>query len=152
MPAEPPDAGQARPPRALATEAGRERLIGMLHMDRLIPTQHQVMQATSWLYTATNLPALIPPPVPPRPFDITVTTAPWIDDGSFETADLTVPSEVAVSVAMVNKAELQHLIPPGQSPTGEAVTGVGFCETVGWEPWAAYQARALAFLKTGVDA
>jgi hypothetical protein len=30
MPAEPPDAGQARPPRALATEAGRERLIGML--------------------------------------------------------------------------------------------------------------------------
>lgn len=30
MPAEPPDAERARPPRALATEAGRERLIGVL--------------------------------------------------------------------------------------------------------------------------
>ena len=126
-----------------------ERLIGGLAMDHLIPTLHQVMQATSWTYTATNFPdtagALA------RPFDLIVTTAPWIDDASFETADLAVPSEVPVSVAMVNKAELTRLAPPGQSPIGEAVTGAGFCETVNWEPWAAYEARALAFLKSGVD-
>ena len=126
-----------------------ERLIGGMAVDHLIPTLHQVMQATSWTYTATNFPdqasALA------RPFDLTVTTAPWIDDASFETADLAVPSEVPVSAAMVNKAELLHLVPLGTSPLGEAVTGVGFCETVNWEPWGAYQARALAFLKTGVD-
>jgi hypothetical protein len=129
-----------------------ERLIGGLAMDRLIPTLHQVMQATSWTYTATNLPQSPAPLIPPRPFDLMVTTAPWIDDASFETADLAVPSEVPVGVAMVNRAELLHLIPLGISPAGEAVTGVGFCETVNWEPWAAYQARALAFLKTGLDA
>jgi predicted secreted hydrolase len=127
-----------------------ERLIGGMAVDHLIPTLHQVMQATSWTYTATNFPdqasALA------RPFDLTVTTAPWIDDASFETADLAVPSEVPVSAAMVNKAELLHLVPLGTSPLGEAVTGVGFCETVNWEPWGAYQARALAFLKSGADA
>jgi len=122
-----------------------ERLLGGVAMDRLIPTLHQVMQATSWTYTATNLPQTPPPLIPPRPFDLTVTTAPWIDDGSFETADLTVPSEVAVSVAMVNKASA--LITG--APLGLAITGVGFCETVGWEPWGAYQPRALAFLKNG---
>jgi hypothetical protein len=125
-----------------------ERLIGGLAMDRLIPTLHQVMQATSWTYTATNFPDQADEVTP---FNLMVTTAPWIDDASFETADLSVPSEVPVGVAMVNKAELLHLIPLGVSPAGEAVTGVGFCETVGWEPWAAYQARALAFLRTGVD-
>jgi predicted secreted hydrolase len=120
------------------------RLIGGLAMDHLIPTLPQVMQATSWTYTASNFPDqadAIPP------FDITVTTAPWIADGAFETADLTVPSEVAVSVAMVNKANA--LI--NGAPLGLAVTGVGFCETVGWEPWDAYQPRAMNFLKTGLD-
>ncbi len=129
-----------------------ERLYGALAMDHLIPTLHQVMQATSWTYTATSFPQSPPPLIPQRPFDLMVTTAPWIDDASFETADLAVPSEVPVSVAMVNRAELLHLFPLGESPIGEAVTGVGFCETVNWEPWASYQARALAFLKTGVDA
>jgi predicted secreted hydrolase len=127
-----------------------ERLIGGLAMDRLIPTLHQVMQATSWTYTATNLPGEAQ--ALDRPFDLTVATAPWIDDASFETADLAVPSEVPVGVAMVNKAELLNLMPLGLSPAAEAVTGVGFCETVNWEPWAAYQARALAFLRTGADA
>ena len=125
-----------------------ERLIGGLAMDHLIPTLHQVMQATSWTYTATNFPDQADMATP---FNLMVTTAPWIDDGSFETADLSVPSEVPVGVAMVNKAELLHLVPLGVSPAGVAVTGVGFCETVGWEPWASYQARAMAFLKTGVD-
>jgi predicted secreted hydrolase len=121
-----------------------ERLLGGLEMDGLIPTLHQVMQATSWTYSATSLPLGPPPSIP---FNLTVTTAPWIADASFETADLSVPSEVPVSVAMVNKA----LLPDGASPAGEAIAGVGFCETVNWEPWASYQARALAFLKTGVD-
>ena len=127
-----------------------ERLIGALAMDHLIPTLHQVMQATSWTYTATNFPAEADALA--RPFDLDVTTAPWIDDASFETADLAVPSEVPVSVAMVNKAERLSLSPPGKSPLGEAITGAGFCETVNWEPWASYQARALAFLRAGVDA
>ena len=126
-----------------------ERLIGGLAMDHMIATTHQVMQATSWTYTATNFPSKDQELA--RPFDVIVTTAPWIDDGSFETADLAAPSEVSVSVAMVNKAELLHLAPLGTSPIGEATTGVGFCETVNWEPWGSYQPRALAFLKTGVD-
>jgi hypothetical protein len=125
-----------------------ERLIGGLAVDHLIPTLHQVMQATSWVYTATNLPDTADELA--RPFNVIVTTAPWIDDASFETADLAVPSEVPVSAAMVNKAEPLHLVPLRTSPIGEAVTGAGFCETVDWEPWAAYEARALTFLKTGV--
>lgn len=122
-----------------------EPLIGGLSMDHLIPTLHQVMQATSWTYSATNFPSQSQALA--RPFDLAITTAPWIEDGSFETADLAVPSEAPVSAAMVNKANLRL----DGSPLGEAVTGVGFCETVNWEPWAAYQARALAFLQTGAD-
>jgi hypothetical protein len=113
---------------------------------------YRLKTGTAWIDHQLLMSQTPTGPTPPKsPFNLMVTTAPWIDDASFETADLAVPSEVPVGVAMVNKAELLHLIPLGVSPAGEAVTGVGFCETVGWEPWAAYQARAIAFLKTGVD-
>jgi predicted secreted hydrolase len=118
-----------------------EPVLGALAMDNLIPTLHQVMQPTSWTYTASNFPNLTGGPAPPA-FEITVTTAPWVLDGSFETADLAVPSEVPVSAALINQA-----LGANGSPLGEAVTGRGYCEAVGLEPIASYQRRGVAFLK-----
>ncbi|HEY1751099.1 MAG TPA: hypothetical protein VGG29_07535, partial [Caulobacteraceae bacterium] len=123
-----------------------ERVLGGMALDHLIASQNAVMQATSWVYTGTNLPDLSPspPPSPPPPFNVMVTTAPWVLDGSFVTADLATPSEVPVSATLTNTALAATL-----SPLGEAVAGHGYCETVNWEPWPLYVARATAFLKDG---
>jgi predicted secreted hydrolase len=111
-----------------------EPIIGGLAIDGLIPTLDQVFQPTAWTYQAGNFPGAFAP----SPLDITITTAPWHPDGSFVTGDLAVPSEVPVSAAMAQRGTF-----------GQAVTGRGYCETVGFEPRESYMQRAIAFLKGG---
>ena len=122
---------------------GAEPIVGGLAIDQLIPTLNQVMQPTTWSYTATNMPSLSPTQFPP--IDVLITTAPWIADGSFETGDLGTPSEVPVSVAMVDRAP-----GPNAAPLGQALTGVGYCESVDYEPRQRYMERAAAFLRASL--
>ena len=111
-----------------------EPIIGGLALDGFTPMLDQVFQPTAWTYAAANFPGAFAP----SPLDITITTAPWHPDGSFVTGDLAVPSEVPVSAAMAQRGTF-----------GQAVTGRGYCETVGFEPRDAYMKRAIAFLNGG---
>ncbi|HWF78173.1 MAG TPA: hypothetical protein VN694_13470, partial [Caulobacteraceae bacterium] len=74
------------------------------------------------------------------PMELIVETAPIAVDGSFVGANLSVMAETPVAVTV-----LQPTAVPGGSP--QLVTrGVGYCESVGYEPPARYMARALGAL------
>jgi predicted secreted hydrolase len=117
-----------------------EPILGGMAIDQFIPTLNQVIQPTTWSYTATNAPGSAA-----APFDVVISAAPWILDGSFVTGDLGTPSEVPVSVALVDRA-----VGANGVPLGQALTGVGYCESVSYEPRAAYMARAEAFLRASL--
>jgi len=118
-----------------------EAVVGNLRMDRFVTGLHGVIQPTEWTYTATNM------PMAPAfsPLDLMITTAPWHLDCTFETGDLAVPSEVPVSAALTDRA-----LTPGGAPAGRAITGEGYCESVGFEDRGRYMERAAAFLRGGV--
>ena len=115
-------------------------LMGSMDIDRFIPVLEEFIQPTAWTYQAATSP-LAPSA---GPVDIELTAAPWYPDGSFYTGNLAVPGETPVSVALVDRAAANTA-----TGAGVALTGAGYCESVGYEPPAKYQARALAFLASG---
>jgi predicted secreted hydrolase len=113
-------------------------LTGALELDRFIPVLEGVLHPTRWTYKVTD--AAIRSPLP-ADLDIELLPTPWYPDGSFVTGNLGVEGETPVNVALIERA--QTVVPTGP---GTAVTGTGYCETVGYEPPGQYVARALAFL------
>jgi predicted secreted hydrolase len=109
-----------------------EYAIGGLTIDNLIPTLHDVFQPTAWNYTAVSL---------ETGAELIVSPAPWILDGSFETPDLAVPSEVPVTVATILRGKAKD-----GADVIRAIGGAGYCETVGFEPRGLYMTRAVAHL------
>lgn len=117
-----------------------EWVVGGLTIDNLIPTLHDVFQPTAWTYTALTVPTA----AASSPTEVLITPAPWTTDGSFETPDLAVPSEVPVSVAAIRRTTAAD-----GAPVVQAFDGVGYCETVGFEPRGLYMRRAVAHLQGG---
>lgn len=112
-----------------------ELVVGSWSLDAFIATLFGVVQPTAWTMNAASLVSA------GQPFDVnlTIMPQPWHPDGSFVLGDQSIASEVPVTVAAINRQI------PGQLPGG-IMTGTGYCETVGAEIRANYQARALAFL------
>jgi predicted secreted hydrolase len=117
-----------------------EWVVGGLAIDNLIPTLRGVLQPTSWTYAALTVQS----PATPSPTEVLITPAPWVADGSFETPDLAVPSEVPVTVAAIRRTTA-----PDGAPVVVALGGAGYCEAVGFEPRDVYMRRAVAFLEGG---
>jgi predicted secreted hydrolase len=115
--------------------------LGNFELDHFIPTLEQVLQPTSWTYNAFSGPIPSPPLIPPA--DFTITTSPWHLDGSFQTANLAVSSEVPVDAELLARGVgLDGALDSLKSK------GRGYCESVSLEPRASYMARATAFLKS----
>jgi CrtC N-terminal lipocalin domain len=109
-------------------------LLGSLAVDRFVPGIFGVLNPSAWTYQLTDWAggSLV---------DVEVLPVPWYPDGSFASSNLSVYGETAVSVAMINHAPLN-----AQAGPGIAVTGAGYCESVGYEPLETYWKRGLAFL------
>jgi predicted secreted hydrolase len=115
--------------------------LGVFDLDHFIPTLEQVIQPTSWTYNAYSGPLPSPPLIPPA--DFTITTTPWRLDGSFQTANLAVSSEVPVDAELLARG-----VGLDGALTNLKTKGRGYCESVSLEPHASYMARATAFLKS----
>jgi hypothetical protein len=114
-----------------------EPVTGAIALDRFIPVLNFVMQPTSWTYTGAS--GTFPTPYPP--VDFVVSTAPWTYDGSFQTPDLGIPSEVPVDALLVDRA-----LGSDGLLNYQGVAGRGYCESVDFEPRAAYMLRAWTWL------
>lgn len=109
-------------------------LTGEIDMDQFLPLTHDVMLPIAWRCRIKAVAAA------GLPMELIVETAPIAVDGSFVGANLSVMAETPVAVTV-----LQPTAVPGGSP--QLVTrGVGYCESVGYEPPARYMARALGAL------
>ncbi|MFC3067732.1 lipocalin-like domain-containing protein [Phenylobacterium soli] len=112
----------------LTVEDGRWKktaVEGVIGLGALMPLTAQCMMPVSW---SCALVADGPP------FELTVEAKPWYVDGSFMSANLSVQGETPVGLTL------------SWLGASEIIPGVGYCESVGYEPPATYMARALAFL------
>ena len=102
-------------------------------MDAFLPlTEHCVMLPIAWRGEAGAVRNT------DEPLRFTVETTPFLADGGFVGANLAVMGETPVRVQITQTP----------SPTGApmVLSGVGYCESVGYEPTPLYIARALAAL------
>ena len=109
-------------------------LIGSLNLDRFIPGLEGVLIPSAWRYEATDWKG-------GRLVDIGLMPVPWYPDGSFATGNLAIQGETPVDVALVNYAPVN-----AETGSGQALTGSGYCESVGYEPVENYAERCLAYL------
>lgn len=98
---------------------------GIIRLGALMPLTAECMMPVSW-----SCAVLADGP----PFELTVEAKPWYYDGSFMAANLSVQGETPVGLTL------------SWLGASEIIPGVGYCETVGYEPPATYMARALAYL------
>lgn len=114
-------------------------VVGSLSIGQFIAGLEGVSLPARWSYQLADF------QLPPAPsgllVEVGLSAVPWYPDGSFQTGDLAVPSETPVDVALVQSAPLN-----AQSGGGTALTGSGYCESVGYEAPTSYAARALAYL------
>jgi hypothetical protein len=123
--------------RLAADGSGWERfdLSGTLDLDRFVPGLEDILMPTDWTYRLTDQ-------LTGGSFvDITVLAVPWYPDGSFFVGNLMIESEVPVSLAVTDRAPQNT-----SSGRGKAFTGVGYCESVSYQPVETYIALALAYL------
>lgn len=98
---------------------------GVIALPALMPLTADCMMPVAW-----NCALVADGP----PYELTVEAKPWYYDGSFLAANMSVQGETPVGLTL------------SWLGASEIVPGVGYCETVGYEPPAAYMARALAYL------
>jgi hypothetical protein len=89
------------------------------------PMIHQVKMPTAWTWKTLEADFKTP--------KVQVNATSWYPQGDFEPANMVVISEAPVDVRAIDGALL----------------GSGYCESMGYEPPAAYRARALAYLRGG---
>jgi len=123
--------------RLAADGSGWERfdLAGTLELDSFIPCLENVMMPTDWTYRLTDQ------STGGKFVDLTILPVPWYPDGSFFVGNFEIEGETAVSLAVTDRAPLNT-----SSGRGKAFTGVGYCESVGYQPVETYVALALAYL------
>ncbi len=109
-------------------------ITGEIDMDQFLPLSHDVMLPIAWRCEVQGVPDA------GLPMRLTIETSPFAQDGSFVGANLSVMAETPVAVTVSVSST-----PPGEAPR-VLTRGVGYCESVGYEPQALYMARALAAL------
>jgi len=105
---------------------------GVIAMDRFLPLAANVMLPVAWNCAVASAPA--------AGVAIEVDAAPWYVDGSFLAYNQSIMAETPVDVVLSPAASSGSAGPP------VSFLGRGYCESVGYEPPAAYMARALAYL------
>lgn len=110
-------------------------VVGSLDLDCFTPALGGFLQPTAWSYSASDLARQM--------VDLALVATPWYPDGSFCSGYLVTPCETPVNVALADRARVALATGPGI-----ALTGTGYCESIGYEPEQRYLDRALAFLKT----
>ena len=109
-------------------------ITGEIDMDQFLPLAEDVMLPIRWRCRVKGVPQA------GLPMELTIEATPFAADGSFIGANLSVMGETPVAVTVT-----QTSTAAGAAP--RVVTrGVGYCESVGYEPPARYLARALAAL------
>ena len=111
-------------------------LTGEIEMDQFLPLTHDVMLPIAWRCRAKGVREA------GLPMELIIEAAPFAVDGSFVGANLSVMAETPVAVTVSTPTTA-----PGGAPR-VLTRGVGYCESVGYEPPARYMARALAALSS----
>jgi predicted secreted hydrolase len=108
-------------------------IAGQIEMDAFLPlTEHCVMLPIAWRGEASAVRNIA------EPLKFAIETKPFLADGGFVGPNLAVMGETPVAV------KLARTVAPAGPPV--ILTGVGYCESVGYEPAPLYIARALAAL------
>ena len=111
-------------------------LTGEIDMDQFLPLTCDVMLPIAWRCRTKGVAEA------GLPTELIIETSPFALDGSFVGANLSVMAETPVAVTVSTPTRAPDASPP------VLTRGVGYCESVGYEPAARFMARALAALSS----
>jgi predicted secreted hydrolase len=108
---------------------------GILNLDRFIAGLGGVALPSAWNYELADLSG--------KQVSVQAAATPWYPDGSFQGGDLAVLSETPVNVAVVDNSASNAGLGPGL-----ALSALGYCESIGYEPIRTYQQRGINYLRS----